>query len=164
MLWRIVELACGVAWGPCPFLHKLCYPAADPYWNHLCICWSIWHPCIFGGDGRQGYRAETTKNTNHKWNSDLLGAWRHRMWRLLRNCPLTFQREFHFKGSLNNGGVREKLNFVCALDAMVRKLISLICFDIFQSNWVISSKVSKIPFQFFWWEKIIGTFLYQFRN
>ena len=25
-------------------------------------------------------------------------------------------------------------NFVCALDAMVRKLISLICFDIFQSK------------------------------
>ena len=53
--------------------------------NHLCICWSIWHPCIVGGDGRQGYLAETTKNTNCKWNSYLLGAWRHQMWRLPRN-------------------------------------------------------------------------------
>ena len=48
---------------------------------------------------------------------------------------LTFQWEFNFNGSLNIGGVREKLNFVCALDAMVGKLISLICFDIFQSKW-----------------------------
>ena len=48
---------------------------------------------------------------------------------------LTFQWEFNFNGSLNIGGVREKLNIVCALDAMVRKLISLICFDIFQSKW-----------------------------
>ena len=53
--------------------------------NHLCICWSIWHPCIVGGDGRQGYLAETTKNTNCKWNSYLLGAWRHQMCRLPRN-------------------------------------------------------------------------------
>ena len=48
---------------------------------------------------------------------------------------LTFQWEFNFNGSLNIGGVREKLNFVWALDAMVRKLISLICFDIFQWKW-----------------------------
>ena len=48
---------------------------------------------------------------------------------------LTFQWEFNFNGSLNIAGVREMLNFVCALDAMVRKLISLICFDIFQSKW-----------------------------
>ena len=48
---------------------------------------------------------------------------------------LTFQWESNFNGSLNIGGVREKLNIVCALDAMVRKLISLICFDIFQSKW-----------------------------
>ena len=48
---------------------------------------------------------------------------------------LTFQWEFNFNGSLNIGGVREKLNIVCALDAMVRKLISLICFDIFQWKW-----------------------------
>ena len=47
---------------------------------------------------------------------------------------LTFQREFNLNGSLNIAGVREKLDFVCALDAMVRKLISLICFDILQSN------------------------------
>ena len=47
---------------------------------------------------------------------------------------LTFQWEFNFNGSLNIAGVREMLNFVCALDAMVRKLISLICFDIFQSK------------------------------
>ena len=33
----------------------------------------------------EGYLAETTKNTNRKWNSDLLGAWRHRMRRLPRN-------------------------------------------------------------------------------
>ena len=39
---------------------------------------------------------------------------------------LTFQWEFNFKDSLD---------FVCTLDAMVRKLISLICFDIFQSKW-----------------------------
>ena len=48
---------------------------------------------------------------------------------------LTFQWESNFNGSLNIGGVREKLNIVCALDAMVRKLISLICFDICQSKW-----------------------------
>ena len=47
---------------------------------------------------------------------------------------LTFQWEFNFNGSLNIAGVREMLNFVCALDAKVRKLISLICFDIFQSK------------------------------
>ena len=47
---------------------------------------------------------------------------------------LTFQREFNFNGSLNIAGVREKLDFVCALDAMVRKLIYLIYFDIPQSN------------------------------
>ena len=29
---------------------------------------------FFCGDGRQGYLAETTKNTNRKWNNDLLGA------------------------------------------------------------------------------------------
>ena len=48
---------------------------------------------------------------------------------------LTFQWEFNFKDSLNIAGVGEKLDFVCTLDAMVRKLISLICFDIFQSKW-----------------------------
>ncbi len=48
---------------------------------------------------------------------------------------LTFQWESNFNGSLNIGGVREKLNIVCALDAMVSKLISLICFDIFRSKW-----------------------------
>ena len=35
---------------------------------------------------------------------------------------LTFQREFNFNGSLNIAGVREKLDFVCALDAMVMQL------------------------------------------
>ena len=48
---------------------------------------------------------------------------------------LIFQWEFNFKDSLNIAGVGEKLDFVCTLDAMVRKLISLICFDIFQSKW-----------------------------
>ena len=48
---------------------------------------------------------------------------------------LTFQWEFNFNGSLNIGGVLEKWNFVCALNAMVRKLISLICFDICQPKW-----------------------------
>ena len=42
--------------------------------------------------------------------------------------------EFNFKDSLNIAGLGEKLDFVCTLDAMVRKLISLICFDIFQSK------------------------------
>ena len=48
---------------------------------------------------------------------------------------LTFQWEFNFKDSLNIAGLGEKLDFVCTLDAMVRKLIPLICFDIFQSKW-----------------------------
>ena len=48
---------------------------------------------------------------------------------------LIFQWGFNCKGSLNIAGVREKLDFVCALDAMIRKLISMMCFDIFQSKW-----------------------------
>ena len=35
--------------------------------NYLCICWSIWHPCIFGGDGRQGYLAV---HESVNWNSN----------------------------------------------------------------------------------------------
>ena len=70
MLWRVVELACGVTWSHAiPLLAML---SCSWSLNLLCICWSIWHPCIFGGDGRQGYLAETTKNTNRKWNGDLL--------------------------------------------------------------------------------------------
>ena len=48
---------------------------------------------------------------------------------------LIFQWGFNCIGSLNIAGVREKLDFVCALDAMIRKLISMMCFDIFQSKW-----------------------------
>ena len=48
---------------------------------------------------------------------------------------LTFQWEYNFNGPLNIAGVRERLDFVCALDAIARKLLSLICFDIFQSKW-----------------------------
>ena len=35
---------------------------------------------------------------------------------------LLFKGEFNFNGSLNIAGVREKLDFVCALDAMVTQL------------------------------------------
>ena len=65
---------------------------------------------------------------------------------------LTFQWEFKFSGSFKITGVGENWILcmpLCAeLDAMVRKLISLVCFDIFQSKWYQSALIGvpKIVF------------------
>ena len=50
---------------------------------------------------------------------------------------LTFQWEFNCKGSLNIAvriAIRKKLDFMCALDAIVSKTDIFDLFDIFQSN------------------------------
>ena len=65
---------------------------------------------------------------------------------------LTFQREFNFNGSFNITGilyVRSGIlcELLCAeLDAMVRKLTSLICFDIFQSKWYRNALIANTIF------------------
>ena len=50
-----------VAWSEGHAIPSLAMLSCSWSLNHLCICWSIWHPRIFSGNGRQGYLAETTK-------------------------------------------------------------------------------------------------------
>ena len=53
-------LGCSVSWRKtkpsiiwsCHSFNLLAILSCSWSLNQLCICWSIWHPCIFGGDGR----------------------------------------------------------------------------------------------------------------
>ena len=62
---------------------------------------------------------------------------------------LTFQWEFNCKGSLNIAGIREKLNFVCALDAMVSKTDILDLFWHFSIKHVVLAKATFFPSWFY---------------
>ena len=58
---------------------------------------------------------------------------------------LTFQWELNCKGSLNIAGIREKLDFVCALDAMVSKTNILDLFWHFSIKHVVFAKATFFP-------------------
>ena len=62
---------------------------------------------------------------------------------------LTFQWEFNCKGSLNIAGIREKLDFVCALDAMVSKTDILDLFWHFSIKHVVLAKATFFPSWFY---------------
>ena len=62
---------------------------------------------------------------------------------------LTFQWEFNCKGSLNIAGIHEKLDFVCALDAMVSKTDILDLFWHFSIKHVVFAKATSFPSWFY---------------
>ena len=134
MLWRIVELVYGVTWRQTRRNHQKYKPQIEQRsaGRHDVIESEVWK-CSF----YRSLHALVSLNM-------FIVLSRVMTWIKCRlsssiffffGVTLTFQWEFNFKDSLNIAGLGEKLDFVCTLDAMVRKLISLICFDIFQSKW-----------------------------
>ena len=121
MLWRIVELVYGVTWRQSRRNHQKYKPQIEQRsaGRHDVIESEHYRETIAWCCGCSFYYSlHALVSLN-----------------MFFGVTLTFQWEFNFKDSLNIAGVGEKLDFVCTLDAMVRKLISLICFDIFQSKW-----------------------------
>ena len=62
---------------------------------------------------------------------------------------LSFQWEFNCKGSLKIAGIREKLDFVCALDAMVSKTDIVDLFWHFSIKHVVLAKATFFPSWFY---------------
>ena len=120
MLWRIVELACVVTWRLSRRNHQK-YKSQMEQWST---------------GGMTSSNVKTVAKPSH------------RIVAVLKSLHFALG-EFNCKGSLNIAGIREKLDFACALDPMVSKTDILDLFWHFSIKHVVFAEATFFPSWFY---------------